>query len=191
MPKAKASPASNFGQGLKKLVVSTFVVFTFISYAIHDRLSGSGGTIAVVPTVTSPSLGAPAARALDNNNNSAPVDPQQPTVVQPQSSDTSSQSANRQSGYRDGQYTGNVADAYYGNVQVRTTVQGGKITDVQFLTYPSDRRTSQRINNYAVPMLQSEAVQAQSAQVDLISGATLTSQAFAESLQSALDPAHG
>ena len=65
----------------------------------------------------------------------------------------------------------------------------GEIAGVQFLTYPSDRRTSQRINSYAVPMLQNEAVQLQSAQIDIISGATLTSQAFAESLQSALDQA--
>lgn len=190
MPRSKASPSANFGQALKKLVVSTFVVFTFIAYAIHDRLSGSNAAVVAAPTLTSP--GAPAASAPDNSNNVAPSDPQQPTVIQPQPSDSSSApAANTQSGLRDGQYTGNLADAYYGNVQVRASIQGGKITGVQFLTYPSDRRTSQRINSYAVPMLQTEAVQVQSAQVDLISGATLTSQAFAESLQSALDQAHG
>jgi len=68
-------------------------------------------------------------------------------------------------------------------------VQGGKLTDVQFLDYPHDRRTSQRINQQADPWLIQEAIQAQSANVDIISGATLTSQAFAQSLYTALNQA--
>jgi uncharacterized protein with FMN-binding domain len=68
-------------------------------------------------------------------------------------------------------------------------VQNGKIADVQFLQYPHDRRTSQRINSSVMPYLQTEAIQAQSANVDLITGATLTSEAFAESLQAALSGA--
>jgi uncharacterized protein with FMN-binding domain len=74
-------------------------------------------------------------------------------------------------------------------VQVQATIQGGKLTDVQFLEYPTDRRTSQEINNIAVPYLQQEALQAQSARVDIVSGATLTSEAFMMSLQNALDSA--
>ena len=93
------------------------------------------------------------------------------------------------SGYRDGQFTGAVADAYYGPVQVKVVIQKGKIAQVQIVDYPHDRRRSVDINNQAVPWLQSEAMQAQSAQVDIISGATLTSQAFIESLQNALDRA--
>jgi uncharacterized protein with FMN-binding domain len=75
-------------------------------------------------------------------------------------------------------------------VQVQATVQNGKIADVQFLQYPSDRRTSQQINAFAMPYLQQEAIQAQSANVNIISGATLTSEGFAMSLQSALASAH-
>lgn len=91
--------------------------------------------------------------------------------------------------YKDGEYTGTVADAYYGPLQVKAIIQGGKIADVQFLDYPQDRRTSVRINRFAVPELTTEAIQAQSANVDVISGATLTSDAFRESLQSALNSA--
>ena len=90
---------------------------------------------------------------------------------------------------KDGTYTGQEVDAYYGLVKVQTTIQGGRITDVQFLEFPQDRRTSQRINSIAVPDLQQEAIQAQTANVDIISGATLTSEAFIVSLQSALDAA--
>ena len=91
--------------------------------------------------------------------------------------------------YKDGQYTGNVADAYYGNVQVEAVVQNGKISDVQFLNHPQDRSTSIQINNRAMPILKSEAIQSQSANVAVVSGATDTSQAFMQSLSSALNQA--
>lgn len=90
---------------------------------------------------------------------------------------------------KDGTYTGSEVDAYYGLVKVQTTIQSGRIADVKFLEYPSDRRTSVRINSYAVPYLQQEAIQAQTANVDIISGATLTSEAFRVSLQAAIDAA--
>ena len=88
--------------------------------------------------------------------------------------------------YKDGTYTGPEIDAYYGYVRIKAVVQNGRIADVQFLEYPNDRRTSVRINTVAVPYLQREAISAQSANVNFISGATLTSEAFAQSLQTAL-----
>jgi len=91
--------------------------------------------------------------------------------------------------YRDGVYTGPTVDVYYGLVQVQVTVQGGKIAGVQFLQYPNDRRTSVQINSYAIPYLQQEALQVQSAHVNIISGATFTSRGFAMSLNAALTQA--
>jgi len=91
--------------------------------------------------------------------------------------------------YKDGQYTGPVADAYYGNIQVKVTIAGGKISDVVFLQYPHDRSTSMHINMQAMPFLKQEAIQAQSGNVDGVSGATDTSQAFIQSLTSALKDA--
>lgn len=88
--------------------------------------------------------------------------------------------------YRDGEYTGDVADAYYGNIQVKLVISGGKILDVQFLQYPNDRGNSIEINTQAMPYLKQEAIQAQSDQVEIVSGATQTSLAFRESLKSAL-----
>lgn len=88
--------------------------------------------------------------------------------------------------YVDGSYTGSAADAYYGTVQVKTIIRSGIIADVQFLQHPSDRSTSVYINNQAMPLLTQEAIQAQSAQVSGVSGATFTSQAFQQSLASAL-----
>lgn len=88
--------------------------------------------------------------------------------------------------YKDGTFTGAVADAYYGYVQIRTTITNGKITSVEFLQYPNDARTSQRINSQAMPILQSQALKAQSAQVNGVSGASATSDAFIQSFGNAL-----
>lgn len=89
-------------------------------------------------------------------------------------------------GYKNGTYTGNVADAFYGNIQVQVTISGGKISNVIFLQFPNDRTTSQMINAQADPILAQEAIQAQSAQVSGVTGATQSSGAFVQSMQSAL-----
>ena len=91
--------------------------------------------------------------------------------------------------YVDGTYSGSRADSYYGVVQVQAIIQNGKLTDVKFLSYPNDRRTSEEINSQALPYLKQEALQAQSAQVDAVSGASDTSTAFQESLGVALQQA--
>lgn len=84
---------------------------------------------------------------------------------------------------------GSVADAQWGYIQVKAIIQSGKITDVQFLQYPNERNRSVMINSYADPQLTSEAVQAQSANVDIVTGATDTSEAFIQSLSDALSQA--
>ncbi len=91
--------------------------------------------------------------------------------------------------YNNGTYMGSVADAYYGLVQVQVVVSGGKITDVVFIQYPNDRSTSRYLSGMAMPILKSEVIQAQNANVDAVSGASATSAAFQESLTSALTQA--
>ena len=77
----------------------------------------------------------------------------------------------------------------YGDVQVRVVVQGSHIVDVQALQLPSDRPRSAEISRQAEPYLRQETLQAQSANIDVVSGATFTSYSYAQSLQSALDQA--
>ncbi|MEK1886881.1 MAG: FMN-binding protein [Phyllobacterium sp.] len=95
----------------------------------------------------------------------------------------------RASRYVDGVYTGPAADAYYGLVQLQAVIQNGRLSAIKILQYPSDRRTSIYINRQALPLLRDEAVSAQSAKVDIVSGATLTSRAFIRSLGGALQQA--
>jgi uncharacterized protein with FMN-binding domain len=91
--------------------------------------------------------------------------------------------------YKNGTYTGSVQDAFYGNIQVQATISNGKISNITFLQYPNDNHTSQYVNSIADPMLAQEAIQAQSAQVNIISGASASSQAFQASLADALSQA--
>ena len=93
------------------------------------------------------------------------------------------------SGYADGTVAGQVVSTRYGDVQVQVTISGGAITDITALELPSGDGHSSRISEAVGPMLRSEALQAQSATIDLVSGATYTSTAYRESLQSALDAA--
>ena len=83
---------------------------------------------------------------------------------------------------------GPVVDTRYGPVQVEVVVAGGKITDVVALQLPTGRRSGQ-ISQYSEPILHDEAVHAQSANIDLVSGATYTSDAYTQSLQAAIDQA--
>jgi uncharacterized protein with FMN-binding domain len=87
-------------------------------------------------------------------------------------------------------YTGSVASTRWGDVQVSITVTDGKITDVAVPVYPSENGKDQEINAYALPVLRQETLDAQSASIDTVSGATVTSNGYLQSLQSALDAAH-
>jgi hypothetical protein len=89
------------------------------------------------------------------------------------------------------QVDGDVIPTRFGDVQVRLIESGGKITDVKALKLPFDRRRSNEISQYAEPILRGEALQAQSARIDTVSGATYTSDAYDTSLQSAIDRAGG
>ncbi|MEU3099430.1 FMN-binding protein [Streptomyces sp. NPDC006967] len=85
--------------------------------------------------------------------------------------------------------TGDSVQPRYGPVQVRVTLENGKLTGVTAVTYPQDNPRDQQINSYAVPRLTGEALTAQSADIDTVSGATYTSDGYRQSLQSALDSA--
>lgn len=191
---SRNQPTSRFNpiRFLQRFVVSAFVVCSFLAYAVHEHVANPDNAVdAATPAPTAitqqlpdppqPVPTAPPPPPMPNAPPPAP--PPTATAVPP------SRPALAKGQYRDGTYTGPNVNAFYGLVQVQTTIRNGKIADVQFVKYPNDRRTSVRINDYAVPYLQDEAVQAQSANVDFISGATLTSEAFAKSLQVALNSA--
>jgi uncharacterized protein with FMN-binding domain len=85
--------------------------------------------------------------------------------------------------------TGDAASTRWGPVQVALTVADGKVTAVQVVQQPDGNGRDQQINARALPVLVQETLDAQSADVDMVSGATVTSEGYLESLQSALDRA--
>ncbi|AUY48079.1 FMN-binding protein [Streptomyces sp. CB01881] len=85
--------------------------------------------------------------------------------------------------------TGDAVPTRYGPVQVKVTLDGTKITKVDVVKYPTSDRRDREINASAIPVLNQEALAAQSADVDVVSGATYTSDGYTRSLQSALDQA--
>jgi uncharacterized protein with FMN-binding domain len=85
---------------------------------------------------------------------------------------------------------GKVARTRWGPVQVQVRIRDGKIVDVVALRQPNGNDRDLEINSYAIPQLHDEVLSAQSAQIDAVSGATVTSNGYQQSLQSALDAAH-
>ena len=85
--------------------------------------------------------------------------------------------------------TGPDVPNQFGDVQVQLTLQGTKVVSVKALQMPFDRQRSYEISQAAAPILAQEVVQAQSANIDLLSGATYTSESYAQSVQAALDQA--
>jgi uncharacterized protein with FMN-binding domain len=139
------------------------------------RTSTNGGAVAAAATATAPGTATPTPGPSSR----------------PASGATPSPSASR-SGSSSGTktYTGSVASTRWGDVQVTITVTNGKITDVQVPVYPNGNGRDQEINAYALPILRQETLQAQGASIDAVSGATVTSDGYLESLQAALDAAH-
>ena len=182
---------------MKKYILILGVILVFGGYVLYSKNDDKVNVIApagLTTTTTATSSGGNSA-GLETTNPAAGGTPPTATTPTPTPTKTPAPSPTptpapvAQGQYKDGSYTGSVADAYFGNLQVSTTITGGKITDVVFLQYPSDRSTSREINSQAMPYLKAEAIQAQSANVNIVSGATQSSQAFKQSLASALSQA--
>ncbi|MCL4392127.1 FMN-binding protein [Patescibacteria group bacterium] len=165
---------------MKKILLTVSLFLIFGIYVLLSRSSPANQQVAA--TTPESSATAPLSRKKNPASSAtAPTPAQSPMPT--------SQMHMGMGTYKDGTYTGSVANAFFGNVQVQATISGGKITDVQFLQYPSDRSYSQYVNSQAMPYLTQEAIQAQSSNVNIVSGATQTSQAFQQSLASALSQA--
>jgi uncharacterized protein with FMN-binding domain len=113
-----------------------------------------------------------------------PVSPTTTTATAPSTAPSTAPAAVKKT------VTGTVAQTQWGPVQVQITVQGKKILSATVLQIPSGNPRDQEINSYAVPILNQEASAASSAQIDTVSGATVTSDGYIQSLQAAIDTAH-
>lgn len=104
------------------------------------------------------------------------------------SSNSNTQSSTSNGQYKDGIYTGSVASTKRGDFQVSVEVSGGKITNINMLTQPTEGKSAE-INKTAIPTYVQEAIDAQGTDIQLVSGASETYSGFKTSLQNALNQA--
>jgi uncharacterized protein with FMN-binding domain len=148
---------------MKKYIIGAAIALIFLIYSIALR---SQHTRLILPSSSKAGSG-------NSSTGSNAVTASKPSKVK----------------YKDGHFVGSVANAYYGNVQVAVDISNGKIKNVNFIQAPSDNPNSSYINQQAKPYLAQEAIQAQSSNVQVITGATFSSEAFIQSLTSALNKA--
>ena len=152
---------------MKKILTSLLFIATFGFYVVYANNTSQSSSVATGTTTPTP----------DQSGTGSGTTAVQTPV------DT------KKGAYVDGTYVGDAVDAFYGTVQVSTTIKNGAITAVTFLQYPNEQGTSKQINAHALGTLQQEAITAQSANIDGVSGATHTTDAFKQSLASALSKA--
>ena len=158
-----------------------------------DDGTTSGGTTTPSDSATSGSddaAGSEDSATSDDDDSSSSPTSSASASAKSSSSSSSTSSSSSSSSKTSGTFTGDAVMTRWGVVQVEITVENGKITKSEAVQYPTDNPRDQEINAYAVPTLNAEAVQAQSASIDAVSGATVTSGGYVQSLQSAIDQAH-
>lgn len=166
---------------MKKFILSVTTIIVFGLYSLFIK-SSNVFYKATIPTPTT-NKNTPPTQTVSNANSPSKSKSTNTTATQT----TSTQKINTR--WKDGTYVGGSFDAYYGNVQVSIEISNDRLTNISFLDYPQDRRTSLQKSDFAIPILKSEAIAAQSAYVNSVSGVTYTSKAFKESLSSALNKA--
>jgi uncharacterized protein with FMN-binding domain len=162
------------GSRIAALALSIVSTLGLGAYLEH---SGASSRSSSIPLVTVPA----------GTSSASGGSPSAPSSTSPTSAGTGT--APTSTGLRDGSFTGSASSNKYGNVQVQIVVANGKMTNVGIVQYPDRDGKSVGINNDAIPRLVVATLDAQSAQVDAVSGATYTSTSYRHSLQSAIDEA--
>lgn len=152
-----------------------FVILAVLCVTVGLRLYGASGQAAAGALTTSV---LPNGAAVQSPLTTPTAVPGAPTPV-PSSATTSAPATKT--------IDGAVVDTEYGPIQVSVTFTGSTITGVKELQAPNDRSLSISINNSAAPILAQEVLNSQSSQIDTVSGATYTSDGYAQSVQSAID----
>ena len=165
-------------RGIAALAITAFALVLLLSFKTPDVVPARGGGVAVVEPGTGTGSSANAGTGSGSTAAQAPGQTTAPTKSTGNGSNTAAAAT----------IDGPVVDTRYGAVQVEIVVSGGQLKDVVALQLPTGRHSGQ-ISTAVAPILRQEALQAKSAAIDTVSGATYTSDAYAQSLQAALDQA--
>lgn len=167
-----------FVGGIAAIAATAATRFAGVEGAVAPALAGSGAAAAHTSTSGSAAAGTSTSTGTSSSSSSGSANPAATPAAQPAA--------------KGGTVTvvGSTVQTPYGPVQLSVTFNGSKITDVKALQYPNWHGYSVQLNQYAIPQLNQQAVAANSANINGVSGATFTSQAYMQSLQSAIDQ-HG
>jgi len=163
-------------------------------FSYHTSTEGAGTTLAAgasaqAPAAAGGSTSGSTSGSTDSGSSSSAGSPDSSgSSASSGSSGSSSSSTSSSSAAKT--YTGDSVDTRWGPVQVQIRVQNGKITASRAVVYPNGNHEDEQINSFALPVLSQEVVQSQSANIDMVSGATVTSEGYLSSLQSAIDKAN-
>jgi uncharacterized protein with FMN-binding domain len=157
-------------------------------FSYHTSTSGSGTTLAAGSSVQAPAAAGSGSGASGSGTSGSGTGTTESGTTG--SGTTGSDTTGSGTTGASTTYTGDSVDTRWGPVQVRITVVDGKITASEAIVYPSGNHEDEQINSFALPVLNQEAVDQQSANIDMVSGATVTSEGYLSSLQSAIDQAH-
>lgn len=171
---------------MKRIVTAVLSTITILVLLFGYHTSTAG--VLATGSATSVESAAPLSSSGSTETSGSGDDPSTDTAGGSDSSSSdSSDSSSSDSG--SSTFTGTAAQTRWGPVQVEITVEAGKISAVSVVQYPNENPRDQEINASALPILVEETTQAQSADIDMVSGATYTSEGYLQSLQSALDQA--
>jgi len=179
-------------RGAVALVTTVLALVLLLSFKTPDTIGTASAILdngaAVARAGATATAGATSGATTGTTGTTSGITPS--TTAAPTSAPTANPTPTASSGAQAGTQTvvGSTISTRYGDVAVEITVTGGQVTDVQAVALPTHGHSGE-ISNYVAPLLASEALQAQSANINVISGATYTSRAYAKSLQSALDQA--
>lgn len=162
-------------RGIAALTITVLALVLLLSFKTPDQVPARSAGVAVVEPSAAVS---PSGSTQSRSGSTATAIPVPADDASPAPTTTSASTT----------IDGPVVDTRYGAIQVEIVVSGGQLQDVVPLQLPNGRRSGQ-ISSAAAPILREEALQAQSASIDTVSGATFTSDAYAQSLQAALDQA--
>lgn len=175
-------------RGAIALVTTAIALVLLFNFKTPDAIPSNGGLASTGSTTSTTRSAAGSSGSSGSSGATASPSPSSAssstgsTTASPAPSSGSSATAANET------LTGSIISTRYGDVEVKVTIANGSITAVSALKLPNGGRSGQ-ISSYVEPILASEALSAQSARIDIVSGATYTSDAYARSLQSALDKA--
>lgn len=174
---------------MRRIVIWLASTITVVVLLFGYRTSTNATNLSAESSVVIPSTAATGPTSAPSSSSSSGSSSAGGSTSSSSSSSNSTPSSSPESSPTTATYTGSVAQTRWGPVQVRITVSAGKITAVDVLQYPQSNGKDQQINAYALPILVQDTLSVQTANIDMVSGATVTSDGYVQSLQAALDEA--